>query len=161
MENSSIIRPQRKGVTLNFPTEWKTRPCDAASRENPSDHLSPLQPRASAGFWLGGQCPLVAWGEENFITPTPPAIQKTALFCVFSLFNFSSIFPRGGLADPICPYVRTPMVTTVSGGGCWRGTWVADSSVWRLNAWWRHRCWSRDVSAPAALRWKTADWPPR
>jgi len=27
---------------------------------------------------------------------------------MFSLFNFSSIFP-GGSADPICPYVRTPM----------------------------------------------------
>jgi len=25
-----------------------------------------------------------------------------------SLFNFSSIFP-GGSADPICPYVRTPV----------------------------------------------------
>ena len=29
---------------------------------------------------------------------------------MFSLFNFSSIFPRGS-ADPICPYVRTPMNT--------------------------------------------------
>jgi len=28
---------------------------------------------------------------------------------MFSLFNFSSIFSRGGSADPICPYVRTPM----------------------------------------------------
>jgi len=27
---------------------------------------------------------------------------------MFSLFNFSSIFP-GVSADPICPYVRTPM----------------------------------------------------
>ena len=27
---------------------------------------------------------------------------------MFSLFNFSSIFPWGS-ADPICPYVRTPM----------------------------------------------------
>ena len=35
--------------------------------------------------------------------------RKTALFCMFSLFNFSSIFP-GGSADPICPYVRTPML---------------------------------------------------
>ena len=30
---------------------------------------------------------------------------------MFSLFNFSSIFP-GGSADPICPYVRTPMAVT-------------------------------------------------
>ena len=29
---------------------------------------------------------------------------------MFSLFNFSSIFP-GGSADPICTYVRTPMFT--------------------------------------------------
>ena len=36
-------------------------------------------------------------------------IQKTALFGMFSLFNFSSIF-LGGSADPICPDVRTPMV---------------------------------------------------
>ena len=28
---------------------------------------------------------------------------------MFSLFNFSSIFPWGS-ADPICPYVRTPMI---------------------------------------------------
>jgi len=35
-------------------------------------------------------------------------IQKTAIFCMFSLFYLSSIFP-GESADPICPYVRTPM----------------------------------------------------
>ena len=29
---------------------------------------------------------------------------------MFSLFNFSSIFPQGS-ADPICTYVRTPMFT--------------------------------------------------
>ena len=29
---------------------------------------------------------------------------------MFSLFNFSSISRGGGSADPICPYVRTPMV---------------------------------------------------
>jgi len=35
-------------------------------------------------------------------TPTP--IQKTALICVFSLFNFSSIFPGGQLTQflPLC-----------------------------------------------------------
>ena len=27
---------------------------------------------------------------------------------MFSLFNISSIYPGGGSADPICPYVRTP-----------------------------------------------------
>ena len=33
-------------------------------------------------------------------------------FAFFSLFNFSSIFTRGS-ADPICPYVRTPMWSCV------------------------------------------------
>ena len=42
---------------------------------------------------------------------SPPPIRKTALFCMFSLFNFSSIFPWS--ADPICLYVRTPMPTTI------------------------------------------------
>ena len=37
---------------------------------------------------------------------------------MFSLFNFSSVFP-GESADPICPYVRTPMAAsrTAIGGG--------------------------------------------
>ena len=39
---------------------------------------------------------------------TSTRIQKTGLCCIFSLFNFSSIFP-GGSADSICPCVRTPM----------------------------------------------------
>jgi len=48
-----------------------------------------------------------------FSTPACPDcsqnIQKTSLFaCFFATFNFSSNFP-GGSADPICPYVRTPM----------------------------------------------------
>ena len=66
-----------------------------------------MQSRASAEFWLGGQCPIAAWGKENIITPTPPHIQKTVLF-LYILAFFSSIFP-GGSAYPICPYVRTPM----------------------------------------------------
>ena len=32
--------------------------------------------------------------------------------CYFWLFNFSSIFPEGRSADPICPYVKTPMFET-------------------------------------------------
>ena len=52
-----------------------------------------------------------------FSTPACPDcsqnIQKTAVFCMFSLFNISSIFP-GGSADPICPYVRTPMCPPTS-----------------------------------------------
>jgi len=35
------------------------------------------------------------------ITSPPPLFRKL-LFCMFSLFNFSSIFPGGGSADPIC-----------------------------------------------------------
>ena len=34
---------------------------------------------------------------------------------MFSLFNFSSIFP-GESADPICPYVRTPAVAFTAQG---------------------------------------------
>ena len=86
----------------------------------------------------GGQCPLAAWGEENLTTKwcilkyyvnryvvsvapfSAPACPdccrniniENCYFCMFSLFNFSSIFPGGGSADPICPYVRTPMGPT-------------------------------------------------
>ena len=38
----------------------------------------------------------------------PATIQKTALFCMFSLFNFLSIFRWGGQLTPFAP-VRTPM----------------------------------------------------
>jgi len=41
-------------------------------------------------------------------THTPTPVQKTALFRMFLLLNFSSIFP-GGSPEPICPYVQTPM----------------------------------------------------
>ena len=46
------------------------------------------------------------------IAPFSPLhpIQKTALFCMFSLFNLSSIFQGRRSADPICPDVRTPMM---------------------------------------------------
>ena len=44
---------------------------------------------------------------------------------MFSLFNFSSIFP-GGSADPICPYVRTPMdVLCTSGMHACASSWLA------------------------------------
>ena len=39
-------------------------------------------------------------------------IQQNALFCMFSHFNFSSNFPERS-ADPICPYVQTPMIKPV------------------------------------------------
>jgi len=53
-----------------------------------------------------------------FSTPACPdftltPIQKTALFCMFSLFNFFLPFFRGS-ADPICPYVRTPMPSIIT-----------------------------------------------
>ena len=91
-------------------------------------------PRASAGFWLGGQCPLAAWGEENFenlatkwcilkyiwinvvstapfSTPafTPHHLHSENLsFCMFSLFNFSSIFQEGGQLTPFAPMCGRP-----------------------------------------------------
>ena len=42
------------------------------------------------------------------ITSPHTPIQKTALFCMFALFNFHP-FSSGGQLTPICPYVRTPM----------------------------------------------------
>ena len=66
--------------------------------------------RASAAFWLGVQCPLAAWGGENFIT-TPP-VQKAALFACFRLFTFSSIFP-GGQLTPFAPMCGRPCNLTI------------------------------------------------
>ena len=43
---------------------------------------------------------------------------------MFSLFNFSSIFP-GASADPICPYVRTPIIGSFCNDLC---CFVANSS---------------------------------
>ena len=85
------------------------------------------QTRGSAGFLLGGLMPLCRLRRRTFwkfdyemvhsevylnkyvvsIAPfstTAFKIFRKLLFCVCSLFNFSSIFP-GGSADPICPYV--------------------------------------------------------
>ena len=68
-----------------------------------------MQSRASAEFWLGGQCPIAAWGEENIITSTPtPYSENCSFLYILAFYFFSSIFP-GGSAYPICPYVRTPM----------------------------------------------------
>ena len=83
------------------------------------------QPGGSAGFWLGGSMPPCRLWRRKFrkfdyemvhsevylnkyvvsITPFSTSacpdcsqdIQKTALFCMFSLYNFSSIFPGGQL----------------------------------------------------------------
>ena len=44
--------------------------------------------------------------------------RKLLFFCMFSLFNFSSFFQGGGAADPICPYVRTPMVGCFNEAPC-------------------------------------------
>ena len=46
--------------------------------------------------------------------PPHPHPFRKLLFCMFSLFNFSSIFP-GGSADPICPYVRTHIALWCAG----------------------------------------------
>ena len=53
-----------------------------------------------------------------FSTPVCPdysqKIQKTALFECFRFLIFHPFFQRrGGSADPICPYVWTPMHTTL------------------------------------------------
>jgi len=41
-------------------------------------------------------------------THPPPPFRKPFFACFRFFLNFSPIFP-GGSADPICPYVRTPM----------------------------------------------------
>ena len=90
---------------------YKTSLCWASSSVGSQHDATQGRPQE---FGQGGQCPLAAWGEESFgnlttkwcilkyISPTP--IQKTALFCTFSNFNFSSIFP-GGSTDPIWPHL--------------------------------------------------------
>jgi len=57
---------------------------------------------------------------------------------MFSLFNFSSIFP-GGSADPICPYVRTPMPSPQewSGERCKLPSWICGISPSQLFLWCR------------------------
>ena len=105
---------------------------DSTGQGNHRVLIGATWPRASAGCWLGGSMPpcrlrrkklwkfdyemvhlKYIWicGQHSAVLYTcfhPHPIQKTALFCMFSLFIFSSIFP-GGSADPICPYMRTPM----------------------------------------------------
>jgi len=83
-----------------------------------------------------GSMPPCAWGEENFenlttkwcihfevylnkymvsIAPfstpafTPPPVRKLLFFACFRFLIFHPFF-QGGSADPICRYVRTPMV---------------------------------------------------
>ena len=96
----------------------------------------PRSPRASAGFRLGGSMPPCRLRRRKFdyemvhsevylnkyvvsIAPfSHPHLESCSLFCMFSLFNFSSIFP-GVSADPICPYMRTPMTESP-----WRFSYV-------------------------------------
>ena len=47
------------------------------------------------------------------VTSPPLPIQKTALFCIFRFLIFHPFFQ--GSADPICPYVRTPMSSWPNG----------------------------------------------
>ena len=111
---------------------WKLRATPSFCK--PTACHTVLTPRASAGFWLGGQCPLAAWGEENFenlatkwcmhsevylnkyvvsIAPfstpafTPRLHSENLSFCMFSLFNFSSIF-QGGQLTPFAPMCGRP-----------------------------------------------------
>jgi len=75
--------------------------------------------RTSEGFWLGGSMPpcrlkrKISWKFDYEMVHSE--VLKNALFCMFSLFNFSSIFHGGRSADPICPHVRTPMFASLAG----------------------------------------------
>jgi len=64
-----------------------------------------------SGVYLNEYVVSIAPFSTSAFTPPLTLIQKTGLFCMFTLCNFSSIFP-GGSADPICPYVRTPVETS-------------------------------------------------
>ena len=80
---------------------------------------------SSVGFWLGGQCPLAAWGEENFqsslvsLHPTP-IFKKLLCLARFRFLIFHPFF-QWGSADPICSCVRTPVRTRESGSVYRRG----------------------------------------
>ena len=50
----------------------------------------------------------VVSNQSSLVLLHPHPHSENCSFCMFSLFNFSSIFP-GGSADPFCPYVRMPM----------------------------------------------------
>ena len=114
------------------------------------------------------------------ITSPRPPIQKTALFCTFSLFTFSSIFSRGS-ADPISPYVWTPMrssvwsaertinnsraggyITSLAQSTWWRS--VSACAVCRLRGWTKApRRYPRRPCAPTATahRRATSCWASR
>jgi len=76
------------------------------------------QPRTSAGFWLGGRCPLAAWGEENFENLTTKwrilKYWKMLLFAFFACWFFIH-FPGGHLTPivPMCgrPFTRRQFLT--------------------------------------------------
>jgi len=110
-----------------------------------------------AGFWLGGQCPLAAWGEENFenltmkwcilkyiyvvrtalfSTPACPdcsqMFRKLLLFCMFRFLIFHPFF-QGGSTGPICTYVRTPMIFKVACMAGVRDRWCVKTKwSWEL-----------------------------
>jgi len=101
---------------------------------------------------------------------------------MFSLFHFSSFFP-GGSADPICPYVRTPMILLLLSGRIARiaqecGLFVATFSVicrrvcpfvdhkreLCQNGWTdRNAVWRCGLAGPrdAYIRWGAANLRPR
>ena len=141
--SNAWFRWHRYGYTQSPSAWWKHKPRQLAclqdcSASELSTQYTRLLTRMSAGFWLGRSMPPCRLRRKKFkkfdyemvhsevylnkyvvsIAPFSTSacpdcsqnLQKTALFCMFSLFNFSSIFP----ADPICPYVRTPMFTKES-----------------------------------------------
>ena len=99
--------------------------------------LAQVRSRASAGFWLGGQCPLAAWGEKKLkiwlrngtfwsigdlnkyvvsiapfstpaFTPHQPPIRKLLFFACFRYLIFHP-FSRGSLT-PFAPVCGRPWV---------------------------------------------------
>ena len=59
------------------------------------------------GILVRGSMPPCRLRQRKVYHPHPIRIQKTALFCVFSLFNFSSIFP-GSQLTPFAPMCGRP-----------------------------------------------------
>ena len=69
----SLILDRLPACVARSSCQRLSRPATVALRQLSSTKSSfnwticrPMLPGTSEGFWLGGQCPLAAWGEENF-----------------------------------------------------------------------------------------------
>ena len=160
-----LIAQKKKNETLNTVngTQWQTLNAQALQC-----YVMLRCPGTSAGFWLGGSMPpcrlrqnffrkfdemvhsevyLNKCGQHSAVLYTclPWLLSKYNIniencsFCMFSLYNFSSIFPWGS-ADPICPYVRTPMpllpVTGKTAVHCFFLTCSVCLENWHANLRW-------------------------